>query len=277
MKPMNILMCGNDRVFPGVLLCILSIVKYNKDPIRLYIGTMDLTDVDVRYRPITEKMRADAERLLKRANKDSTAVLVDFGESFRRELINSKNMGTSYTPYTMIRLFADEIGEIEDRLLYLDTDVMLKGNIRELYDKDVGNYHVAGARDFFGKVFFGPRYLNAGVILFNMDKMKEEGVFKLCRRLCNDKKMLLSDQHALNKYAKRKLILRRRFNEQHKNRKDTLIRHFAMTIRWFPYFHTETVKPWQTELIHEKLGDFSFDDIFLEYTRFLNEKEEQRV
>jgi lipopolysaccharide biosynthesis glycosyltransferase len=238
---------------------------------------MDLTDVDVRYRPITEKMRSDAERLLKRANKDSTAVLVDFGESFRRELINSKNMGTSYTPYTMIRLFADEIGEIEDRLLYLDTDVMLKGNIRELYDKDIGNYHVAGARDFFGKVFFGPRYLNAGVILFNMDKMKGEGVFKLCRRLCNDKKMLLSDQHALNKYAKRKLILRRRFNEQHKNRKDTLIRHFAMTIRWFPYFRTETVKPWQTELIHEKLGDFSFDDIFLEYTRFLNEKEEQRV
>ena len=264
-------MCGNENVFCGMLLCVLSIVKYNKDPISLYIGTMDLTDVDKRYTPINEEMVSTIECVLKKANPDSRVTLVDFGASFRRELINSKNMGTSYTPYCMIRLFADEISEIEDKLLYLDTDVMAKGDIAELYDMDIEGYHMAGARDFFGKFFFSPRYLNSGVLLFNMEKMRRDEIFLACRRLCNEKKMLLSDQHALNKYAKRKLILKRRYNEQHKNKEDTLIRHFAMTIKWFPYFHTETVKPWQPELVKNKLGDHSFDDIYDEYQRIVKE------
>lgn len=277
MKPINILMCGNDNVFRGVLLCVLSIIKHCKLPIRLYLGTMDLTDVDARYRPITEEMRSLAEEVLVGANPDSRATLIDFTESFRRELIGSKNMGTAYTPYAMIRLFADEICEIEEKMLYLDTDVMLLGDVSELYGKNVDGYHMAGARDYFGKIFFGPRYLNSGVLLFNMKKMREDGIFPLCRKLCNERKMLLFDQHALNKYAKRKLILKRRFNEQHETRKGTLIRHFAMTIKWLPYFRTQTVKPWQPQLVHEILKDSSFDDIFLRYEELINTKTEETV
>ena len=265
MRTIKLLMCGNDFVFRGILPCLLSITKHNRDIIELYIGTMDLTSYDERYRPITENMRSVLEGVLKRANPASSVTLLDFGESFRRELADSKNIGSSYTPYAMIRLFADEIDGIGDKLLYLDTDVMAKGDIAELYDLDIDEYHIAGVRDFFGKFFFSPRYLNSGVVLFNMKRMSEDGVFKKCRDMCRDKKMLLFDQHAINKHAKRKLILPRRFNEQHKNKSDTLLRHFAMTIRWFPYFHTESIKPWQPELIREKLLDHSFDDIFSEY------------
>ncbi len=267
MTDIKILMCGNKNVFRGMLLGVLSITKYNKDPITLYIGTMDLCDKDSRYLPISEDMRAMLEKILKSANPDSRAQLLDFSESFRRELINSKNLSTDYTPYAMIRLFADEIDGVGDKLLYLDTDVLFNGDVRELYDINIENYHLAGARDFFGKFFFSPKYLNSGVLLFNMPMMIRDGVFKKCRVLCNNKKMLLFDQHALNKYAKRKLILNRRFNEQHKTFENTLVRHFAMTIKWFPYFHTETVKPWQTELVRGKLCDRSFDDILDEYER----------
>lgn len=265
-------MCGNDNVFRGILLCVLSITKYSKAPIELYIGTMDLTDIDKRYRPITEEMARVAEEVLQEANADSTVKIIDFGESFRREMINSKNMESAYTPYAMVRLFADEAEELGDKVLYLDTDVMLRGDISELYSINIDRYHLAGTRDYLGKFFFGNRYLNSGVILFNMKKMREDGVFPACRKLCNNKKMLLSDQHAINKYAKKKLILRRKYNEQRKNRKDTLIRHFAMTVKWVPYLHTESVKPWQPRLVHEKLGDYSFDDIFEKYERITKEK-----
>ena len=264
---MKILMCGNDNVFRGMLLAMLSVTKHTSRGIDLYIGTMELTELDERYTPVTEEMCQVLESVLKAANPLSRVRLLRFDDSFRRELIDSKNLDVSYTPYTMVRLFADEIEEIGDKLLYLDTDVMARGDISELYETELGNAHMAGARDFFGKFFFSPSYLNAGVLLFNMRTMREDGIFLRCRRLCNDKKLFLLDQNALNRFAKRKVILNRRFNEQHKTKKDTLIRHYAMTIKWFPYFHTETVKPWQPELIRDKLGDVGYEDIYAEYER----------
>lgn len=273
MQEIKIMICGNDRVFHGMLLTLISIAKHSKEKIKLYIGTMDLTDIDERYRPITETMRLEAEAVLKRANPDSSASIIDFGNSFRRELAESKNIGTSYTPYTMIRLFADELEELDDKLLYLDTDVLIKGDISELYSTDLEGYHLAGALDFIGKFCHAPRYLNAGVLLFNMKEMRRDGIFKKCRERCNSKKMLLVDQDAINKYAAKKLVLSRRFNEQHRTCESTLIRHFSMTIRLFPYPHTENVKPWQTKLVHERLGDRYFDDIFEEYEKYIFPKE----
>ncbi len=263
----KILMCGNRSIFKGILLAVLSLTEHSNSEIILYIGTMDLSDIDNRFIPISDEQRKTAEDILKRKNKNSKAVLIDFTESFRRELINSKNIKSGYTPYAMIRLFADEIEDADDKLLYLDTDVLFKGDVLELYSINIEGYHMAGARDFFGKFFFSPSYLNSGVLLLNMKELRNDGILKKCRVLCNEKKMLLFDQHALNKYATRKLILKRRFNEQKKTFDDTLIRHFSMTIKWFPYFRTETVKPWQPELVHEKLRDFAFDKIFQDYER----------
>ncbi|MBE6634858.1 MAG: hypothetical protein E7617_01480 [Ruminococcaceae bacterium] len=265
MNKINILMCGNDRVLPGMELAMLSLIRHTDAAVRLYIGTMDLSDINERFRPVTEEMRGALELLLKSKNPESEVILRDFGESFRRDLIHSKNINTGYTPYTMIRLFANEIEDIGDKLLYLDTDVLLQGDVLEIYDLNIDDYHIAGVRDYIGKFFFSPRYLNAGVILFNMNTMRRDRIFEKCILLCNNKKMLLCDQHALNRYAKRRLILNRRFNEQKRTAPDTLIRHFSMTVKLFPYFHTQTVKPWQPELVHSMLGDHSFDDIFKEY------------
>jgi lipopolysaccharide biosynthesis glycosyltransferase len=262
-------MCGNDKVFRGMLLTAMSIVKHCKAAIDFYIGTMDLSDMDERYLPVTEEARAVLEEVLCEANPDSRAHLVDFGESFRRELINSKNLASSYTPYAMIRLFADELYErVGDKLLYFDTDVMAKRDITELYATDVSRYHLAGSYDYFGKffcIFVSRKYLNSGVFLFNMKRMVEDEVFRKCRILCNDKKMLLFDQSALNKYAKRKKALPRRFNEQRKTKRNTVVRHFAMTILWLPYFRTRNIKPWDREQMHGVLKEYDFDDIYKKY------------
>ncbi len=270
MDKIKLLMCGNEGVFSGMLLCTLATVKHTERPIELIVGTMDLTDIDERYKPISDAMIATLDAVLKEKNPESVARIADFGEDFRRELIDSKNMSSSYTPYAMIRLFADRLDSVSDKLLYFDTDVMPLGDISELYDLDVGEYHMAGVRDYFGKIFFGNRYLNSGVLLFNMNRMREDGVFASCIDLCRRKKMLLFDQHALNKHARRKLILHRRFNEQKVTRADTLIRHFAMTIKWLPYFRTQTVKPWQPDRMHEILGDYAFDDIIEKWQNIIN-------
>ena len=270
MDGIKLLMCGNEGVYSGLLLTALSCVKHTKRPIELYIGTMSLTDIDERYTPISKRMAQTVEGVLKEGNPDSCVHLLDFSEDFRRELADSKNMTSSYTPYAMIRLFADRIEGVGDKLLYFDTDVCPMGDIGELYDLDVEGYHMAGVRDYFGKFFFGNHYLNSGVLLFNMKRMREDGVFPRCITLCRDKKMLLFDQHALNKYAKKKLILHRRFNEQKSTRRGTLIRHFAMTIKWLPYFRTQTVKPWQPDRMHSILHDYAFDDVIEKWQQIVN-------
>ncbi len=272
MDRIKLLMCGNDGVYSGMLLTALATVKHTKRPIDLYIGTMELTDIDERYRPIGRDMADTLLRILREGNAESCVHLLDFSEDFRRELADSKNMKSSYTPYAMTRLFADRIDGVGDKLLYFDTDVMPIGDISELYDLDIAAYHMAGVRDYFGKFFFGNRYLNSGVLLFNMKRMKEDGAFARCIDLCRNKRMLLFDQHALNKYAKKKLILNRRFNEQKSTREGTLIRHFAMTIKWLPYFRTQTVKPWQPDRMHGILHDYAFDDVIERWQNIINKE-----
>ncbi len=262
----SILMCGNQGVFDGMLLTALSIVKHTERPINLYIGTMSLTDINPRFTAITQSECEIIDEVLKEKNPESSARILDLEAYFRRELIDSKNIKTGYTPYAMIRLFADEVEELPDKLIYLDTDVLLSGDIGEYFDIDIENCDLAGVRDHYGRVFIYPNYLNSGVMLWNLRAIRERGIFRRATELCRRKKMLLMDQSAINKYAKRKLILPPRFNEQHKNRPDTLIRHFSMRIRWFPYFKTEKIKPWNFDLIHNKLKLHEYDDIFERFT-----------
>ena len=53
----NILYCGNDKVFDGILTCTLSILKRTNtaEPFTFYIFTMDLSDIKDCYLPINDR------------------------------------------------------------------------------------------------------------------------------------------------------------------------------------------------------------------------------
>lgn len=59
---------------------------------------------------------------------------------YEREFRQCVNEGAYCTPYTLLRLLADLIPEIPDKILYLDMDIMIAGDIRELYDIDVSGW-----------------------------------------------------------------------------------------------------------------------------------------
>lgn len=48
----NILFCGNGKVLDGINMALISIVKYCKAPLNIYILTMDLSDQNANYVPI---------------------------------------------------------------------------------------------------------------------------------------------------------------------------------------------------------------------------------
>ena len=52
----------------------------------------------------------------------------------------------------------------------------------------------------------------------------------------------------------------RKYNDQRRLHKDTVIQHFTTTFRLFPWFHSLTVKPWDVERLHSVLKNYEYDD-----------------
>ncbi len=272
-----LLYCGNRAVFPGMLLSLLSVTEHCKAPLWVHILTMDLTDTDARFTPVTEKQAAFLETTLQRVNGESRVTLHDCGALYRETLADSPNAATGYTPYTLLRLLIDRLPTLPERLLYLDTDTVALADITPLYTFDPAGREFAAARDFLGKFFIHPRYMNAGVMLFSLPALRESDLLTKARALCCRKKLPFPDQDVLNRLARRKRFLPRRFNEQFRERDDTVIRHFSKTIRLFPVFHTVNVKPWDIDGIHAQYHTTRYDALYARFTAALAALEEETV
>ena len=233
----------------------------------VYILTMELTRVDERYVPLLEEQRVSLEEALKAKNPDTRVKLFDVTNLYARELAYNANEGCYCSPYTLLRLLADLIPEIPDKLLYLDCDTMFNKNISLLWNIDVSNYEYAAARDHYGKFLLYPNYINAGVLLFNMKRCRETGIFERARELIRKKKLLFADQSALIRSTTKRKLLSQRYNDQKFLYPGTVIRHFSKRLFYLPYPHVENVKQWQVERVREVFGYTAFDDIWEEYLK----------
>ncbi|HOE54380.1 MAG TPA: glycosyltransferase [Bacilli bacterium] len=269
---MNIVFAGNYKVFKGMLLGTLSIIKYYKEPLNLYILTMELKEQDPDYIAVSDEDIKLLEKVVKDVNKKSTVTKIDVTGLYIEHLLESPNSKTRYTAYTLLRLLLDEVAGIPLKVLYLDTDVLANDDISLLYNTDISNYELAGVKDRYGRFFMGPRYLNAGVLLLNLKLIKETNLFAKARHYLNKKKVFLSDQTAINKYVRKKLILKRVYNEQKKTKPDTVIRHFSMQFRLFPKFHFVNIKQWDIERLHSVYKCHAFDDILYKYQQIINKE-----
>lgn len=274
----NLLYCGNNKVFDGMLVSLLSIIKYTSSQINVYVITMDLREIDERNIPVSEDQIAFLENVIKEKNTESSIKRIDVTELFLNDMKNSPNLTNSYTPYTLTRLYADQCKELPDRILYLDTDTIARTDISSVFSYDISDYEFAGVIDYLGKVFIRYNYMNAGVLFLNLDKIRERETFAKAIHMCKNKKMWFPDQTALNRVVKKKMFLPTRYNEQRKLRNNTVIQHFCKSIRWFPFFHTVNVKPWQVNEMHTIHHLYAYDDILKEYQKRISDwKKENKV
>lgn len=262
---MNLMFCGNDKVYDGMLMSLISITNHTNDILNIYIITADLQDINQEYKPITEKHKNSLEKLIKDKNPNSNIKIIDISNLFREEMMEGKNLKTHYTPYIFLRLYADKIAELPDKILYLDTDIICYKDLNELYSTDISNFEYAASIDYFGRWFIDYKYINSGVLLMNLKLLKERQTLSKCRKMCIEKRMLLPDQTALNRCTKSKMYLPRKFNEQKERREDTVLRHFSMTMKFFPYFKTINIKPWDISNIHDVYNIHDFDDVIEKY------------
>lgn len=118
------------------------------------------------------------------------------------------NRGTHPTLATYIRLFADQLPEFEpyDRIAYSDADVLFNRSIEDLCNVPL-NAPLLAAHD--EQTYFDVKYrqhlpmqpgapkFNAGVLVFNMPLIRQEGLLERTRQLASEQ-VYGMDQGALN-------------------------------------------------------------------------------
>jgi len=263
----NILFGGNDKMFDGILLCLMSMSKHCEEALNVFILTADVSELNPEFKPISETHVKHFEQVVKKKNNNSKVTLIHLGNEFNHWILSSSNKLNAYTPFAFLRLFADKIEDLPNKIIYLDTDIMINGNIKELFDIDVRNYELGIVKDRYGHIFIRPKYFNSGMLLMNMKKIKESKLLENVRNVCSTKKMAFPDQSALNKFVKKKLYLPRKFNEQGNLKPNTIVQHFSKRIKWFPIFHTINIKPWQINDVQNKYKCHAYDDIYDEYLK----------
>ena len=267
----NILLCGNQKVFDGALSELISITNKTKEAITAYIFTMDLSRIKPEYTSIKDEQIEFLNEVVKTKNSKNQVIKVDITDIYEKEFGHCKNEDAYCTPYTLLRLLADLVPDMPDKLLYLDIDMMANGDISELYNTDITEYEYAAVKEKYGSVFIWPDYINAGMLLLNMKKIKETGLLEKSRELIKNRKLLFADQSAIYYSTTKKLLLPRIYNEQSKfNKEDTVICHFCKRLLWRPYPHTENFKQWQIEEVHKILKCHAFDKDLEEYVELKN-------
>lgn len=249
---MNILFCGDRNVQDGLLIAALSLLENTQEHLDIYVLTLDMSMNGRIYSPIEQTFVDYLNETVSAQYDDRLYIkLIDTTDLFKDETPDA-NLSTRFTPCCMLRMFADKIDEIPDRILYLDTDVICRRDFGDFYYQNMDGVEIAGVLDYYGSWFFRKNifkrdYLNSGVLLMNMCELRKTGLLSSCRHMCTTKQMFMPDQSALNKLSVSKRISERKYNDQRRLHSDTVFQHFTTHFRFFPYVRTETVKPWQTE------------------------------
>lgn len=122
------------------------------------------------------------------------------------------NYNTGYSKASMARLYLANLIP-EDKVLYLDTDLIVRKNLDELWSISMDDHYVAGVIDQGAKKFLTPNlpvdadtYINSGVTLFNLKKIREDNMVEKLDKFINENKLYCPDQDTINVVFKDKIL-----------------------------------------------------------------------
>lgn len=90
-----------------------------------------------------------------------------------------------------------------EKALYLDGDIIVEQDLKELWDVDISNYVLGAVEDSEGlesrdRLSLSNKYFNAGVLLLNLTKLREINLLKDSVSYLKEKRIIYQDQDILN-------------------------------------------------------------------------------
>lgn len=79
----NIELCGNRKVYDGMLMSLLSIIKNTNEELNVYVLTMDLHELDERFVPITDEQIETLNKVVKTKNELSKVQKIDITKNLK--------------------------------------------------------------------------------------------------------------------------------------------------------------------------------------------------
>lgn len=194
------LICDDNYVMPTIVT-IQSIIES-------YIGHYDI-DIYICTYGLSQ---SNCDFFSKLSTKRFGIKIIVCSSEIIQKNIGNINQKTHVTPSSLIKFELPNILPNVDKLLYLDSDIIVKGNIEELFDIDISDYYLAASPEIWKyldrywaredyKLEYS-YYFNSGVLLYNMEKMRSDSIpGKLWQRKIENSKDISKktmDQDTLN-------------------------------------------------------------------------------
>ncbi|ADL35136.1 glycosyl transferase GT8 family [Butyrivibrio proteoclasticus B316] len=205
--------------------------------------------------------------------------IIDMGSAFSESTIVLKHTSIP----TMYRLLLAELLPEYDRCIYVDGDTIVCRDLSNLFTVDMDNNYIGAVRDIEAAKYitgFDYRsrrpdttgYINAGVLLMNLRKIREDNLIRDFLELSKEK-LIFADQDILNIACKDKILfLELKYNALVKyrflNYKED--RYAGFITKYFSVdeiheaidnpviiHYAQPVKPWHTPYVYK--GEYWFD------------------
>mgnify|MGYP000781351188 CR=1 FL=1 len=211
--PVNLCFAANEKYARHLAAALYSVLK-NRDTKRLY-------DVLILHKDISEESQ---KRILEMEKEGNVFIRFISMEQYEKQV--AYDVGAYYSVETNYRLFLfGEMFAKYDRILYLDCDLIVEGDISGLYDVELGDCEAAAVRseDFrllskIKKPIFMDRfpynvdnyrtdalgmktpenYFNAGVLVMDLKKVRQRITQKQVFEILHCHNYYYNDQDVLN-------------------------------------------------------------------------------
>lgn len=192
-----ILICDDAYVLP-TLVCAKSIINSWQSDVHIlfHICTFGISDSNI--------------ELLEQLKSEKSEVDIHiFNRNEYENKLRHITQKTHVSPAALIKFELPNYFLNYDKVLYIDSDIIAKGDLSELFNLDIEKYYMAASFDYWVHVInlaYHPIkiknesfYFNSGVMLLNLNKMRDESVTdELWDYKLNNAKTKLMDQECFN-------------------------------------------------------------------------------
>lgn len=206
---MNIALCTDENFSIPALVCITSIFENNKDEdCHIYVLTDGLSD----------KACTKFSKLSEVYSQQIDVINID-KHRFDGLTVNERFPISMY-----YRFLLPEMLPTENRVLYLDCDIIVRHSLKDMYATDLEGKALAAVISkssdnlfWYNTLRITDPYFNSGVLLMNLNYWREQNLMmSLVNWIsCNPDKCICPDQDALNAILQGKVtLLPHRYNYQ---------------------------------------------------------------
>lgn len=186
-----VFICDEEYAVPTAV-AIQSIKETNKFKKTIYV--------------ISPSLEKNTKELLNSLKDENTNIQVIIYNKQVDGRFKIENLHVS--PTALIKFDLPEIFKEKDKILYLDSDILVKKDLRDLYNIDLANEYAAVVKDYKPLTYKPSQliklnlthkaYFNSGVMLLNLDKLRKDNIREKLYYYRKNGINYFMDQDALN-------------------------------------------------------------------------------